>query len=410
MRGLWIVLLCVNPFGSVMAGDWPQILGPDRDGVAHHESLNFAWPATGPRVLWKVPVGSGFAGPAIQGKIAVAFHRQGGDEIAVGLDLQDGHLLWTTRFPSSYVPSVSYDDGPRCVPTIHQERVLLYGAQGELRCLNLADGKLVWSVETHKLYGADEGYFGAGSSPLVVGGKVIVNVGGARNGAGMVAFALETGKEVWKATDEAASYSSPVLAQVGERNVVIAITRMQCVGLDPNEGAVLFSFPFGKRGPTVNAANPLVIGNKLFLSASYGIGATYGTLTEKSFAPIWSSDEKLSSQYTTSVVSEGKLFGVHGRQDLGIPALRCLDPLSQRVLWEQELEHYASLILADGHLLVATIGGELVVVKADPKMYREVARAKIQDATERGASLPALANGLYLTRDGQTLRCLDLRK
>ena len=188
------------------------------------------------------------------------------------------------------------------------------------------------------------------------------------------------------------------------------MTRLNCLVINPSDGSVLFEFPFGKRGPTVNAANPVVNGGKLFLTASYGIGAVYGTLTKTGFTPGWSSDELLSSQYTTPIIREGFLYGVHGRQDGGYAELRCLDLKQQKVLWSERLPSYGTLLLADGKLLVTTVDGSLIVVAPNPKEYKALANAKIQSATQGGLALPALADGRLFLRDGKRLRCLELGK
>lgn len=401
------VIACV---ASATAGDWPQILGPDRNGIAAaDESLNVAWGASGPKTLWQKAVGTGFAGAAIRDGKVYFVHRQGENEVVDCLQLDTGEPVWSKTFPAKYVPTITYDDGPRCVPTVLADRLILFSPDGALRCLKTADGSLIWEVQTHEKYRAQDGYFGAGSSPLVADSRVIVNVGGDREAAGVVAFSLTDGRELWKGTEQQASYSSPIALQLGEQSRVLLVARLEALLLDPASGAVVARMPFGKRGPTVNAANPIVIGDRYFLTASYGIGAVYGRVTPTAFDVQWTSDELLSSQYTTPVATEKLLFGVHGRQDGGIPELRCLDPQSQKVLWTEPLDSYATLILAGGKLLVVTVGGDLIVVEPTGTAYREVARATILNPTPRASALPALSKGRLVVRDDETLRCFDLR-
>src|SRR5580692_2589904 len=197
VRGLWTT--------TAHAGDWPQILGPHRDGRAERESLTDSWPAGGPKVLWERPVGRGYAGVAVVGERGVLFHRIENEELVQAFDVRAGNFSWKFAMTTSYVSGISPDDGPRCVPVIHGDRVIAFGVQGNLACLRLADGAKIWTVDTHAEFRAGEGYFGAGSSPIVEGDKVIVNVGGAKTEAGIVAFSLETGQVVWKATREDAS-------------------------------------------------------------------------------------------------------------------------------------------------------------------------------------------------------------
>ena len=310
------------------AGDWPQILGPHRNGQADGEQLT-AWPAAGPPLVWSRAVGQGFAGVAVVGSRAILFHRVGDDLLAEALDANTGKTLWKTTFETRYRGSISPDNGPRCVPLVHENRVYLFGPSGELACVALDSGKTVWARNVDQDFKAPEGYFGAGSSPIVEGDKLLLNVGG-RDGAGIVAFSLADGKTLWKSTDEAASYSSPVVTTLGGRRQVVFVTRLNVVSLDPQGGKVQFQFPFGQRGPTVNAANPLVLGDHLFVSASYGVGATWAKIGPQGATPVWESDEVMSSQYTTCVEKDGVLYGIDGRQDLGVGRLRAFDPADRQ--------------------------------------------------------------------------------
>ena len=197
----------------ITAGDWPQILGPRRNGIAEKEELLTRWPEAGPSVAWEMKVGEGFAGAAVQDNMAIIFHRVGEHEIIEARGLQDGKQLWQQQFDTDYVPRISPDAGPRCVPAIHAGQVFAFGAAGDLHCVTLKDGKHEWSRDLHEDFDADEGYFGAGSSPLVHDGKVFINVGG--KDGGIVALSATDGKTVWSATKEQASYSSPILPEIG---------------------------------------------------------------------------------------------------------------------------------------------------------------------------------------------------
>ncbi len=320
---------------SAHAGDWPQILGPHRDGRGEGESLADSWPAGGPKVLWERAVGRGYAGVAVVGERGVLFHRIENEELVQAFDVRAGNFSWKFAMPTSYVSGISPDDGPRCVPVIHGDRVIAFGVQGNLACLRLADGAKIWSVDTHAEFRAGEGYFGAGSSPIVEGDKVIVNVGGAKADAGIVAFSLENGQVVWKATREDASYSSPVAVTVhGVRHVIVE-TRLKAISLNPDNGSIRFEVPFGMRGPTVNGANPTVLGDRLFLTASYGIGALFAKINDTSVEKLWDSNDLISTQYATCIADGGLLYGLHGRDDQGQASLRCIDPDKQKILWQK---------------------------------------------------------------------------
>jgi outer membrane protein assembly factor BamB len=406
---LWacILTLAVANIRQLTAGDWPQILGPNRNGVAVDEQPIQAWSSAGPKRLWTVNVGTGFAGPAIVGERTIIFHRIGDLERVECLDVATGKSVWQADFPATYAPGVNPDNGPRCVPLIDKDRVFVFGAAGHLHCVMLADGKKVWSRDTYSDYEGQDGYFGAGNTPIVLGDRLLVNVGGP--GAGLVAFDAKNGKTLWQATDEGASYSSPTTATVNGKPCAIFVTRLNCVAVDPASGQVLFKFPFGRPGPTVNGAMPLVIGNQLFVTSSYNIGGRLADLAKPSVA-VWSNDESMSSQYTTSVFREGFLYGIHGREDFQDGELRCVELATGKVRWSVRGFGTGHLILVNDQLLILTTGGELVLARAQPDQFTQLARAKV--STEKTRSLPALSRGRFIFRDNDQLRgrltCLDL--
>jgi outer membrane protein assembly factor BamB len=400
---------------TAKAGDWPQILGPHRNGVADAEQLAESWPAGGPKTLWQKEVGTGFAGISVSKAKAIVYHRMGEEEIAEALDAQTGKPVWKAVFPATYSPSYIEDDGPRAAPVIAANRVYLYNAAGYLRCLDFATGKVLWKRDTYEEFNSkkdfhgepSQGYFGFAGSPIVEGNKVILNVGGDRQDSGIVAFAADTGEIVWKATSERASYSSPVAVTVDGVRHVIFVTRLNVVSLNPENGKQRFRFPFGRLGPTVNAANPVVFDGRLFVTANYGIGAVLAKIKPESADVLWQDPDIMASQYATCVEHEGNLFGIEGRQD-GPPAdLRCFDSRARKVLWTQPSFGYATLIKAGAKLLILTTEGTLVLAAVNPHKYEELARQQISTGAVR--ALPALADGLLYVRDSKSVKCLDLR-
>lgn len=398
------VICLIVLVGISNGGDWPQILGPKRDGKAAKEKLADQWPTDGPRVVWQRPVGSGYAGVAAVGRRVVLWHRVEDESVAEGLDASSGQPIWKAAFPTSYSSTIAPDDGPRCVPVIHDNRVFLVGAQGDLHCVSLRDGKKLWTRNTFEEFKAPEGYFGAGSTPIVAGDTVVMNVGAP--GAGIVAFAVADGSTKWQSTDEAASYSTPCLTTIDGRQQLIFVTRLTTVALDPTSGNVAWRYPFGMRGPTVNAAAPLVIEGNLFLSASYGIGARWLKLSPGGVRELWDDGELMSSQYTTAIEHEGVLYGIDGRQDQGVARLRAIDPRMQKVLWTEAEFGTGNLILADNKLLILKTSGELILARPDRQRFVELARTKALETTAQ--ALPALADGKLFVRDTNTLKCLSL--
>ena len=409
MKAISLLMLVVAGVGSsARAGEWPQILGPGRNGIAAaDERLAETWPAAGPRVVWQRPAGSGYAGVAVADGRAILFHRVGDAEVVEAFEAATGQPLWQHDHPTRFRPQVGGGDGPLCVPLVHDGRVIAFGAQGVLRCLDAATGRLLWLRDTHRDFGAPEGYFGAGSTPLVAARHVIVNVGGSKRDAGIVAFSLETGETVWTQTSEPASYAAPVGATVGGVDHVLIVTRYACLLLEPQSGEIRWQFPFGQRGPTVNAATPLVFPDgHLLVTASYGIGSVYATFDAAGITKRWEGTDALATQYCTPIVSGDHVYCIDGRDDLPPADLVCVDLRTGRAAWREANFGYGTLLAADGKLLAAKTDGELVLMTATPAGVSVRARARPLAGTVR--ALPALAAGRLYLRDDTTLTCLDV--
>lgn len=409
-RLAWVGVLVAAWPAAARAGDWPQILGPDRNGIAEaDESLADMWPDGGPPVVWRREVGAGYAGVAVAERQTFLFHRVAGEEVVEALDAASGQMLWRTAHPTTFTPQVGGGDGPLCVPLVYDGRVIVFGAQGMLRCLDAATGAERWRHDTLREFGAHEGYFGAGSTPVVAAGNVIVNVGGSRQGAGVVAFALDDGAVVWKATAEPASYSAPVVTTVGGEQHVLIVTRFACLLLEPRSGAVLWQFPFGQRGPTVNAASPVTWADgRLLVTAAYGIGSVCASFDAAGFTKLWEGVEPLATQYCTPIVLGNEVYCIDGRDDIPPATLKCLDARSGRVRWTEPEVGYGTLLAADGKLIVAQADGTLLLVRPGERRCEILARSRPLTGTVR--ALPALASGRLYIRDDTTLACLDVAR
>jgi len=403
----WAWPALVLAAAAARGGDWPQILGPGRNGhAAAAERLAATWPAEGPPVVWRRSVGAGYAGLAVAGDRAILFHREGDREIVEALDAATGETRWRADHATSFRPQVGGGAGPLCTPVVHDGAVVTYGAQGVLSAHDLATGARRWSRATHREFAAPEGYFGAGSTPLVLGDRVIVNVGGRRD-AGIVAFALDTGDTLWQRTAEAASYSAPVAVDVAGAPHVLMVTRLSCLLFDPATGAECWRFAFGQRGPTVNAATPVVLGgDRLVVTGAYGIGCVCAAFDRTAATPVWQGAGPLATQYCTPVLVGDHLYCLDGRDDLPPADFVCVEAATGREAWRERGFGYGTLVAADGKLVVAKTDGEVVLVQPDPAGVRVLARCRPLAGTVR--ALPALAGGRLYLRDDATLICLRL--
>jgi outer membrane protein assembly factor BamB len=392
--------------GGAHAQDWPQYLGAGRDGVYRGPALADSWPPGGPRIVWRMPVGQGFSGPVVvQGRVVV-FHRVGGEEVVEALDARSGARQWRYDYPTKYQDDFGFDEGPRAVPVVANGIVYTFGAEGQLSAIDATRGSRIWSEDTHRRFGVPKGFFGAAGSPLVEDGRVIANVGG--KGAGIVAFDAKTGKVLWTATDDQASYSSPIGATFGGRRLVVFVTRSQLIALDPANGTVAFRRPWRARlAASVNVATPLVVDDLLFVSSEYGPGAAVLRVNGSTLTELWASDDALTNHYATSVYRDGILYGYHGRQEFG-PSLRAVELKTGKVRWNQDQFRAGSITLAGDRLVILREGGELVLAPASPEAFRPLARAQILQPVVR--AFPALSDGFLYARNETTLVCVDLRK
>jgi outer membrane protein assembly factor BamB len=407
-----IVMLMVALLGAIIqsapaAGDWPQILGPNRNGIYTGPAIVPSFPRTGPPLLWKRDVGAGFAGPAVAGNRLILFHRVNNRETVEAMDALTGATVWTFDYATAYRDDFGFDEGPRAIPVIAGGRVFTHGADGMLHGIDFTTGKMLWSVDTRRVFEAPKGYFGVASSPLVDGTRVLVNVGGTKGG--LVAFDAATGKTLWTATSDEASYSAPVIADINGQHTGVFFTRTGLVAVDPSNGKILYQYRWRARmAASVNAATPIVSGDTIFLSASYGTGAVLlKVAANRGVTPIWSGDESMSNHYSTSVLKDGYLYGFDGRQEFG-QTLRCVELATGKVMWNVDGFGAGTLLIAGDTLVITRESGELALAPASPKAFRFLARAQLLKGVVR--AYPALAGGRYYVRNEHQLAAYDLRK
>lgn len=337
----------------------------------------------------------------------ILFHRVGDDAVVDCLEPATGRAKWSSKYPTDYRDDFGFDPGPRATPTMADGRVYTFGAEGVLACWNMVDGAKAWAVDTRAAFKPDKGYFGAACSPLVEGDLVILNAGG-RDGAGVVAFDKDDGSVRWKATNDEAGYASSVAATINGRRYVLSFTREGLVGLDPTAGTERFRFRWRSRSDaSVNAATPLVIGDAVFLSASYGTGVVLLRLRDDKPQEVWSGDDILSNHYATSVHHKGFLYGFDGRQEQ-TPRLRCVELATGKVRWTEDNFGAGTLLVAGDKLLILTETGEVIIAPATPDAFQPSARARV--LTSECRAHPALSNGLLYARDNDTMVCVDLRR
>lgn len=415
--------------------DWPRVLGPAHNCTTPESGLLRKLPAGGPRIAWETPIGSGFGGPAIVGKRLVLFHRVEEKEIVECRDAESGVTIWKFDYAAPYRPRYGGSLGPRTSPVIADGRVFTFGVSGKLHCLDLASGKVVWQHDCAAEYSMGPVFFGYGSTPLVMGNRLIVqlaaNLGG--KAANTAAFDTATGKLLWSAGHEwGASYASPVPATLHGRECVLVFAGGQSrpptgglLVIDAADGKILAAAPHrAEMAESVSASSPVVASAeagkpaRIFVSEAYTAGGLCVELGKDFSASKAWSGEKFGMYWMTPLVREGCLFGFAGLSDR-LAELTCHDVATGRELWRNDLGGTygrASLLATGDGVLCLGESGELAWIELSPKGVRVVEHCKLFDAPETW-TLPALSHGLLYVQQNEPGRggtkprliCYDLR-
>jgi len=395
--GLTLILLVGS--GMVLAGDWPQFRGPNRDGISEETGLMVRWPESGPEVLWRTALGDGYSGISLAKKRIYTMFGKGADEFVVCLDAVSGEEIW--RFRSDDQWKDTQGNGPRATPTVDGAFVYAVSANGKLYALAAKDGKQVWQHDLRKEYRAKIPRWGMSGSPLVEGNMLLVEVGA--NDALFVAFNKKNGKEIWRSEGGKAGYTAPLaFTSNGVRQVIFFAARA-VYSVSPEDGAVHWKLPW-KTDWDVNAAMPIFIPpDKLFISSGYNTGSALLRVKGGSGAvaveEVWRNPE-MKNQFSSSVLHGNHLYGFHNK------ILQCLDVKTGEMKWRMRDLGHGSLIYADGHLIVLGERGQLVLIEATPEEYRE--KGRVQIFRGKTWTLPTLSGGKLYLRDEKELLSLDI--
>ncbi len=414
--------------------DWPSFLGPLGTSVSPEKGIRSPWPKKGLPIVWQKKIGSGYGAPAISQGRLFFFDRQGDRARLNCWKSTSGEPLWQFEYPTDYSDAFGYNNGPRACPVVDGDRVYIHGAEGMLHCLRVTDGKLLWKVDTFTAFHVWPNFFGVASVPVVEGDLLIVMVGGSPRGvrpasiadvkgedSGVVAFDKLTGKVRYHISDELASYSSPVLATLHGRRWCFVLARGGLLGFDPATGKVDFHFPW--RCPdleSVNAANPVVVDDLVFISETYGPGGALLRVRPGGYQVVWSDADKKPRQksmqchWNTPIYHAGYLYGCSGRHPYNAE-LRCIELATGKVMWSEPRLTRTTLLMVDGHFVCLSEDGRLRLLKVNPKQYEEVSRIEVRAPGETEPLLdypcwaaPVLSHGLLYIRSEERLVCLEL--
>lgn len=381
---------------------WSGFRGPKRDGHYTEQPVLTDWPREGLKPLWRQPAGGGYASFAIAQGRAFTIEQRREQEVAVAYDVATGRELWHQGWKAEFKEELG-GDGPRATPSVDGERVYFLGALGEFRCMEAASGKLVWRRNIVEENRAPELTYGMSSSPLIWEEKVIVTPGGPR-GRSVAAYHKVTGEPLWHSQDDEAAYSSPMEVELaGERHLLVAC-ETRVLGLAPNDGRLLWEFPWVVQASNRNIAQPLVVSsNRVFLSAGYGTGCVVVEVTRQGgqfqARQVWR-NKNMKNKFTSSVFWKGYIYGLD--EDM----LVCLNAENGRREWKEGRYGYGQLVLASEHLIILTGDGELALVPARPEKHTELCR--FEAIRGKTWNHPALGGGKLMVRNAYEMACFDV--
>ena len=374
---------------------WTSFRGPDRDGHYRQQAVRTDW-GRALTPLWKQPVGGGYASFVIAESRAFTIEQRGGRELAAAYDLATGRELWTTAWDARFQSATG---GPRATPTWDDGRLYVLGAAGEFRALDAATGRTLWRTDILADAGAGNIDHGMSASPLIVDNTVVVLPGG-DNGRSVVAYDRQSGKRVWSALDDRASYSSPMLVTLAGVRQILTFTATRLVGLSPQNGTLLWEFEWNTA-----VSQPLITASdRVFISTDSGAAMLQlaagadGQLTARE---LWRTT-RMNNKFTSSVLDNGFIYG------LDESILSCIDATTGDLKWKGGRYGYGQVLLASGHLIVVTEQGELALVRADPTAHQEITRFPAIEG--KTWNHPAMSDGILLIRNIEEMAAFNLRK
>ncbi len=412
--------------------DWSGFLGPERNSKSPEIGILKDWSGGKLKTEWTTEVGDGY----VLGSVADdKFYQFDAVEKTCRLICRDaatGDEHWRFEYPFEYVDMYGFEAGPRATPVIDDGRVYIFGVEGRLHCLDTNDGKEIWSRNVNEEFGVVQNFFGVGSTPLVHEQLLVVMVGGSErrdadpkdlssvkpNGTAVIAFDKRTGEKKYALGNDLSSYSSIQSYRDNGKVMGVAWLRTNAIGFDLRNGEELWSFPFrARKYESVNAATPVVRGNQILLTESYGPGAVLLNVAENQVKTVWRDrnirSRSMASHWSTPVRHDGHFYGCHG-ENRSSAELRCVEWATGDVKWRKRGFGRSSLTFVDDHLVVLDEVGELVLIKAEPNAYSEVTRYSDTGGKRLSInypcwSAPIVCNGRLYVRGKNKLVCLRVK-
>jgi outer membrane protein assembly factor BamB len=387
-----VALMASGAFGA-SGVDWYRWRGPDLNGISKETGWNAQCPAGGPKQLWEASVGTGFSSFSVsQGKVYTMGNSNATDTVYC-LEARTGKVLWSHSYSCPLEPK-NFEGGPCATPTVADGRVYTFSRKGELFCLDAAKGGVIWTKNLNKELGLEIPTWGCASSALVEGNLVVVNMGSA--GA---AFDPASGKLAWASEKKPGAYATPVPLTIGGERCLAILSQQSLIAVKTAGGQQVWSYPW-KTSYDVNAADPILDGDKIFISSGYNHGGSVVKMGGAAPEKVWE-NKNMRNHFNTCVLWQGYLYGP---DDSG---LRCLAFDTGELKWTYGEFGKGSLMIADGKLVCLSEKGELIIAEPTPAAFKPISRAKV--LTGKCWTMPVLSNGLIYCRNAVgDVVCLDV--
>lgn len=405
MRSLFPFAFCAVLVPAIAESEWPRFRGPDGTGISRETRWLGTWPGGQPRQVWKSEVGVGFSSMTFSGGRLFTLGHNGskggsGVDSVVALDAASGKELWRHSYPEKLADHY-YEGGSSGTPTVDGNRVYTLSKAGVALCLDAATGKVVWSRNLASELGLKVPEWGFAGAPHIHGERVVYNAGDAG-----LALDKASGKEIWSSGKTSAGYGTPVPLTLDGKPALAIFGLRHVIAVDPATGREFWRHPWKTRYD-VNAADPVVAGDVMVLTSGYGTGACGIRFTASGAKELWR-NKSLCAHMQAPIVFGTHVYGIDGDGGDAEARLKCLDVSTGKVVWESPKAETGVLSAADGRLIWVTGKGELIVVKADPSGYQELARA--QATRGKVWATPVLLDGRLFIRNWRgEIVCLDVR-
>jgi outer membrane protein assembly factor BamB len=411
---LSLLLFSFAIVNCLSAAEWRQYSGPDGNRISPESVGLTAWPAGGPKTVWKAKVTDGHSSFAVGGGRAATLITRDGQETCLVLAAHTGKELWAKP-----VTKAKYDgggasgaknnkggDGPRSTPAIYNGKVYVYSSQLQLVCFDAATGDTAWRVNVQERHDGRLIRWQSAASPVIDGDLVFVPGGG--EGQSMLAFNKDSGQKVWGVGEDKMTHATPVVADIHGQRQVIFFTQEGLVAFATTTGKELWrqNFPY----KVSSAASPVVYADIVYCSAGYGVGAGACRISNSgnslSSKMIWRKNGKLPNHWSTPIAKDGYLYGMFSFKEYGNGALKCVDIRTGEEKWAHKGYGPGNVILSGDLLIALSDAGDLTLVKAAPDSYEEVARAHVLGG--KCWTTPVLSDGRIYARSTKEATCVDV--